>query len=159
MPVKIDPTSVTPQGAKDMNAQFIQHRLGRFQALCRIMVARGQDDLQMRLRPNHACDGPVKKALRFAGRIDPVEDITCYKQRIHVFRQYHIMQTIQKRPVFMVARPAIQGLANVPVSGVKYAHRISGKLLVSKVLQSSKRLSHRIPALGQAHVCPVRPSS
>ena len=142
MPVKIDPCSAAPQGAKDMDAQRVQHCLGRFQTLCRIVVARGQDDLQMWARANHARDAPIKKALRFARRIDPVKDISCHKQRIHLFRQDHTMQTIQKRPVFMVTRPAIQGLANVPIGGVKDAHRILGQFWFLELLQGSNRLSH-----------------
>src|SRR5690606_19715131 len=69
-------------------------------------------------------DRGVQQPLCFTRWIDAIEDIACNQEHIDTLGHNHIAQCVEKSLMFKVARPAVQSLADVPVSSVQDTHQV-----------------------------------
>ncbi|ANP89897.1 hypothetical protein BA011_29890 (plasmid) [Rhizobium leguminosarum] len=107
-----------------MHAKRFQQGLGRLKPLCWVMISCRHHDLQLGIYTQKTGDGGIEQSLRFARWIDAVKHIACDKEHVNALGHNHITYRFKKGPVLILARPTVQGLADVPVSSVQDTHRV-----------------------------------
>jgi hypothetical protein len=88
------------------------------------MIAGGYHGDEVRAPTLEFGEGPIKEPLAFARGVGVVKNIPCNKEKVDILLLEHICEPRKVHLVLALARPAVQGLSDVPVRGVKCAHQI-----------------------------------
>ena len=120
-----------------------QERTGRLETHGGVVVAGGDDDLQLRTARRDVGQESVVEFLRSGRRVAVVEHVACHKQRIGLRAYGGLGEPVEEVTVLGAAVDAVEHVAHVPVASSYQFHVIKKGVLYINNVQTSRLLSEQ----------------